>query len=645
MHSGKLLNGTGILLALILFFSVNLITHQTFRASRFDLTQGKLYTLSPGSEHILSSMTEPVTLKLYFSKKLAVGSPNIQTYATRVTEMLEEYVRASHGLITLEQIDPEPFSESEDQALSYGLSGLPVDAGGASFYFGLVGAGSTDQESSIPFFQTERESFLEYDLTKLIHQLSTVKKPVMGLLSAVPFGHAFSQGNQQDASSASNLYESLESLFEIRPIDPQDPKVPTDVSVLLAIRPEKFTPSALFSLDQYVLNGGHAIVLTDPQAEEDQSTAPNSADFKFLDALYASWGVRVPRDQVVADLPVAKKVWFTPHGHPEVVDYPLWLELNENYLDQSDVVTSKLSPIVLSTPGYIDRIQTPDSKKTTIPQYSWTPLIQTDDQAMLVPTAQLMSYNLDPYRLLNNYKPSGKRFVLAARISGLFKTAFPEGGPSESAKKEHPSPLKTAAKKGQIILIADSDFIKDKFWLQTQSFLGQVFATPTAANGNLIVNAVDNLGGNEDLIAIRAQNQFTRPFTLIKALQQKAQLAFRNKEKELQHQLQQTEEKLKSLEDKKKEGNLMVLDADQRAEIERFRHQKIEIRSKLRSIQHELQQDISALENKLRLFNVYLFPTLIGIAGTLYLWFRRKQLVRQAIKISKRIAMTHSHVR
>ena len=173
-----------LILAAVLFFSVNIFSSNIFRSARVDLTQERLYTLSAGSARILSEIPEPIRLRFYFSEKLAVQLPNIKSYGLRVRELLEEYVIRSDGRIKLEIIDPQPFTEAEDDAVRFGLQAAPLGTG-ENMYFGLVATNTVDDRQVIPFFNRENEAFLEYDMTRMIYNLSDPSKPVIGLITGL----------------------------------------------------------------------------------------------------------------------------------------------------------------------------------------------------------------------------------------------------------------------------------------------------------------------------------------------------------------------------------------------------------------------------------------------------------------------------
>ena len=176
----------GVVAALLLAIGVNMLADRLLSAARIDLTQNQLYTLSPGTRQVLGSLQDPITLRLFYSRKLGSEAPQFGAYAERVREMLREYVATSRGKLRLEVFDPEPFSEVEDRAVALGMQGVPIDQGGEQVYFGMAASNQVDEERTIPFFQPDRERFLEADLTRLIFELSNPAKPIIGVMSPLP---------------------------------------------------------------------------------------------------------------------------------------------------------------------------------------------------------------------------------------------------------------------------------------------------------------------------------------------------------------------------------------------------------------------------------------------------------------------------
>ena len=116
----------------LMLVSVNIIAARFF-TWRLDLTGERLYTLSRGTLRTLSKIDEPITLRFYYSTRLADEVPSYGVYAQRVRELLDQYVTAANGKIHLEVYNPQPFSDVEDRAVAFGLQGVPLDVQGDDY--------------------------------------------------------------------------------------------------------------------------------------------------------------------------------------------------------------------------------------------------------------------------------------------------------------------------------------------------------------------------------------------------------------------------------------------------------------------------------------------------------------------------------
>ena len=625
----RLLTGTGIALAAVLFGAFNMISNAALRSARFDLTDHKLYTLSDGTKNVLNNLAEPITLRFYLSKKLATGLPGIKGYATRVQEMLEEYAQVAGSQLVLQVMDPEPFSEEEDRAVAYGLQGVPLDNASTQFYFGLAGTSSTDELEVIPFFQPEREEFLEYDLTKMIHTLANPKKKVLGLISSLPIDGAGAMPFMQQRGGGQPwlIVTHIEQMFEIKKLEPTVSTIPEDVSVLMVVHPKTLGDPTLYAIDQYVLHGGHAMIFVDPLAEADSGGAnpmnpmggggPRNSD---LPKLFDAWGIEMVKGKVLGDLPLAKKVQIQQQARMQVVDYPVWVDFRQDHFSADDIVTAQVPAITMASAGIL--------QKKGDGQTEITPLIQSDEAAMKIDASRL-SFMPDLAGILSSYKPEGEKMIVAARVRGNVKTAFPNGKPEEPAKEDETNPASPPDSENQsskphiteseapinIIVVADTDILQDKFWAQVQNFFGQRIGIPTSGNGTFVTNALDNLTGSNDLISVRSRAGYSRPFTLLRALQQDAEQQFRQKEQALQGRLKDTERKLQELQSQKPEGNAMIMSVEQQKAMATFREDLVQVRKELRSVQHELGKNIENVESWVKFINIGLVPILIGGVG------------------------------
>jgi ABC-type uncharacterized transport system involved in gliding motility auxiliary subunit len=620
----KTLSIAGLVVALVLLFAVNILSNTVFTAARVDLTENRLFTLSDGTRNILADLKEPITIRLYLSERQARSLPAINSYATRIKGLLGEYERASGGMVEVRFIDPEPFSEEEDRAVGYGLSGVPLEGGQEKLYMGLVGTNSVDDEDIIPFLSTSRESFIEYDITRMVYNLSIPDLPVIGLLSSLPLKgagpHAALRGM---AAPEWAVMEQVDKLFEVEAIETGATEIPEGVDVLLLVHPKALSDATLYAIDQFVLGGGRALVFIDPHSESDRPQqqpgmtmmAPTRSS--ELATLLASWGVESEPGKVAGDLQLAAKVRMQKQQEILTLDYPVWLNVLPDFFDQDDTVTAELGNITFATPGYLQPLE--DATTT------FRPLIETSENAALFDASRLADPNADPQDLLRDYLPVGNPLVLAARIEGPVKSAFPDGPPPVESKegeekddadkgpREH---LAESSADINVIVVADTDILADRFWVQVQEFLGNRIAIPSAANGAFMVNALDNLVGSSDLISVRNRGSFIRPFERVTDIRRQAELEFRQKEQELMLRLEETEQRLLELEKAKQGGDSsLILSPEQQQELVRFRQEKVTIRKDLRDVRRNLRRDIDRLDTRLKFVNIALIPILIGIGG------------------------------
>ena len=606
MKYRRLLSGSGILVAAVLAVALITINNNLFTGVRLDLTENKLFTLSTGTINIISTLEEPISLDFYLSRKTLADFPQLMNYANRVRDLLEEYAAKSGGKITLSIIEPEPFSEEEDQAVASALNGISVNAAGDRAYFGLVGVNSTDDEANIPFFQTSREQALEYDITKLIYNLANPEKRVVGVMTGLPlFGNP-----AQGVSERWAIINVMEEFFEVRNIGVSSDRIDEDVDVLMVVHPKGFTEQTLFAIDQYLLKGGHAMLFVDPLAEGD-NPEPDPANpyvmpdmSSSLNILLDGWGVEVDTSKIAADINLAMRVQTQGARGPQESNYLPWMQLGIDNLNREDFSTSELNLVHMGTAGIVE-LQEEASVELA-------PLIQTTTDSMKM-ERDLIFFQRDPNVMLANFESGNKVLVLAARISGNVTSAYPDGLPNEDEEDET-SPMDDTVKEGRIdaVLVGDTDILADHFWIRMQNFFGVQIPQSVANNGDFVINTLDNLAGNTDLISLRSRGEFSRPFTVVEEIRRDAETQFREQEQELQTRLEETEQKIAQLQQEGGEGALL-LSQEQAAEIEEFRLEQIKTRKELRAVQHELQKNIERLGTLLKFINIGLIPLFIAL--------------------------------
>jgi ABC-type uncharacterized transport system involved in gliding motility auxiliary subunit len=634
----------GVALAAIILLAVNLIASSALRDARFDLTKDRLFTISDGTRKALRAIDEPIDIQVYYSKKLGEAAPTYAKSFERVRTMLEQYSGISHGKLRITFLDPEPFSDAEDRAVAAGLRGVRLNQEGEMGYFGIVGSNSTDAEASLPFLAAERERFLEYDVTKLIVKLANQAKSDVGLISGIPIeGSPGMPMMGRPPSQPLLILEQIREFFEVKSLPKDLKEIPSDIGVLMLVQPEGLSAEATYAIDQFALAGGKVLAFVDPVPEMQRQGGPmmmmglEPPDLAQFGKLLKAWGVEFDTSKVAADIARARRVQFGSGARASVTDYVLWLGLDRRNLDERDVLAANIERLNFASAGILAKA----ADATT----EFSPVVRTTSEAMEIPSDSV-SIMPDAVGLLRSYKRGGKALTIAARVSGEAKSAFPEGRPAPPAeekkdgdaakdkadttapaaeKKADAAPAKPHLANGKVnlIIVADSDFLQDQFWVEVREFLGQQIAVPNSHNGAFVLGALENLSGTDALISLRARGVTDRPFELVNELRRDAEQRFRSKEQVLTARLKEVQTKLAGLEKQGSTENLVLTEKD-RQEIEKFRGDMLAVRRDLREVKRELRKDIDRLDGVLKFANIAAVPLLVGLAGIGWAYRRRR---------------------
>jgi ABC-type uncharacterized transport system involved in gliding motility auxiliary subunit len=628
LNRRSLYSASGLVAIAILLLATNLLSGLFLKGVKYDLTADRLYTLAEGTQNILSNLSKPITLNFYFSEKLFSATPAVATYGKRVRELLEEYARLSNGNIKLVIKNPEPFSDEEAEAMYYRLQGIPVNTAGSLAYFGLAGVNSTGDWKGIAYFQAEQEESLEYELSKLIYSLTNPQRPLVGLLSKLPLD-----------GSAANAYmgktrpwfilSQLKRSFDIQHLAINTQHIPEDIDVLMIVYPRNLEDKTLFAIDQFVLGGGRALLFLDAFSEVDVSIDKISSKVEnyatpLRDAiphkLLNAWGVELVQGFVAGDRRAATRIKARIGGLEKgEVDYVVWLSLDQKNFNKTDFVTSKIKSLVMASSGVL--------RKTDAVNTRFLPLIETSDQAMAIDAASIQFFT-SPEELLQMYMPGGHAFTLAARIRGDVKTAFPDGVEGVDLNQR----LTASSQAINIIIVADTDMLRDMFWVDFEDFYGKRAAMPRADNDSFVINALDNLSGSNDLINLRSRGRSARPFVMVADLRAAADLEYRLKERILQEKLSETGHKLKQLQQNVTDASGQpVMSPEQLETINKFRAEHIQIRRDLRNVQRALSQDIELLGAKLKIINIALIPALVILLAIILGIIRMRRAARATL--------------
>jgi len=594
-----------LLLLLVLFIALSIISGNVLKGFRFDLTENRLFTLSDGTENVLRSLEEPVTLYFYFSQESSREIPQIRAYARRVDELLDEFVGQSGGKLSVQRIDPKPFSEEEDQAATFGLQAAPVNTAGDTLYFGIAASNTLDEVQVMPFLQPSKEKFLEYDLAKMISSLGNPQKKTLGILSTLNM-----QGGYNPAAGSMDepwvVYDQFSQLFDVQAIDPATRELPDGIDVLLLVHPRDLSDAMLYQVEQFVLRGGNLVAFVDPFAESDRGD-PNDpmaqmqrGSSSSLGSLLEAWGVAYDPARTVGDLQYG--VSTGAMRHIGILSVP------NGGMNGDDIVSADLELVNFSSTGWFE----PAADAATV----FEPLVESSENAAPLDAAQLR-FLTDPATLLTGFDPTGRRYALSARVTG------PADASMEAPEGYADKHISSAGEQSiNVLLFADTDMLSDRLWVQVQPLFG---ATAFADNGSLAVNAVDHMLGNRDLISIRTRATSARPFGRVEAIRVAAEKSFRDTEERLQAELDETERRLTELQAAKGEGDLMVISDQQQAEIERFMNRRLEIRRELRQVQHDLRRDIDRLDTRVKIFNIVLVPALVMVVALVYALRRKRR--------------------
>ncbi len=575
-------------LAALLFVGLNVFVSNFFTDTRLDLTHAGTYTLSDGTRAIISKLPEPVTLRFYFSRKNSAKYPGTAAYAKRVRDLLGEYASLSHGKIVLEDVDPEPFTPEEDEANAAGIRAVPT-TGGNTLYLGLVGTSSIDEKEAIPYLAAEREAYLEYDLTSLLYQLSHPEKPKLAVLSSLPLTNAPATPGQP-----MTIFAQLQRDYAITMLQPDFAAIPAGTNLMLIAHPENVGAVQLRQIEMFVLHGGKALIFVDPLSElvrhENNPDAPPSSD---LTPLLKGWGVDYSPQKVVLDRHLSQRIRTGEQG--QSIAYPLWLHLTPENFAPRDPVTASLQSLNLASVGSL----TPVKGATT----HFEPLISSSNEAALADRNTVMA-GLDEPASLQMGMPTNTRYTIAARITGT--AVFPGVGQGNI----------------NVIVVADTDIFDDRFWLSSDG----PAATPFADNEGLVLGAVENLSGSDDLISLRMRGDTERPFTVVRAMQADAELKYRETVTNLQGRLTASQQEIAQLQQGGSDSGIALTPA-QNAEIERVRREIAGTRAVLRDVQRQLGADIDRLGTILAFINILLMPLLVVVFA---IWFgiRRRNRAR-----------------
>ena len=606
-----------VLVAAIALFSVVILANLPLR---FDMTAEKLYTLSKGSKAVLGQLTEDITFKYYVSSSSAEMPMGLKTYANQVGNLLKEYERAGGGRLVVEQYDPKPDSDAEEWAQRYGVE--PQTGGnpfGAGIYFGIV-AVCGDREETLGVLSPRTETTLEYDLTRLVTRVAWPERPVIGVLTSLPDvvgakPNPMMMQMGQPPPQGWAAFAELAKDYDVREIAPDAAEIDADVRTLVLIHPKNLSDATLYAIDQFVLRGGKLVACVDPLSIKDLQSSRAAQNPMMggaggdgpstLGKLFEAWGVTFDEGRIVCDLKAATKL---NNGMGGVESNPAFLSLGEANMADGDLLVADLTNVMFPFAGAFSF----EKKEMAI---SFEPVVTTSKDNSCAANRMALQYGG-----LGGMVPDGKERILAARLSGTFKTAYPKGPDGTNDVSQA-----LAEGKGNVILFGDSDFLADDFCVQMiRTPFG---AIPQLINENLTLfsNVIEQFAGREELIGVRSRGASDRPFTVVNELEAEATKKWQAREAAFQEELQKTQQRLSALQREKKGGERFILSKEQQDEIVKLRKTQADTRKQLKNVRKELTADIDSLGLRLKVANIVLVPVLVVVFGLLRGYLRRRR--------------------
>ncbi len=593
-------------ISLLILLGSSLILSLGLRGCRLDLTEEGLYTLSDGTRSLAEGLDEPIRFDLYWSASAAEDVPQFVAYAQRVREFLEELSQLAGDHIELNVYDPEPFSEAEDIASASGLAALNLDGAGNKLTLGLVATNEVDETETIPFFDPQKETFLEYDVARLLATLSNANKARVGVLSSLSVEASFDQQAGR-MIPAWQVIEQMRQLYEVQMITADATELPADLKALVLIHPKGLSEEMLRAIDAYAVAGGNLLAFLDPHCEADPAARPPGNPYgggpqpqlvpSDLGPLLAAWGVEWDSSKFIGDRSWAQRV-RSNGGGLGTTEFLAWLGLGAEALVEDDPVSGSLDQINLATAGWFSSAEGATTRLE--------PLLQSSAEAAPIDCTRMLNL-FDPASLLEGFAPSGEAYMLAARLSGTLKSAYGED---------------TGAA-GGVFLIGDADMLVDRNWIVEQSFMGQSLGWQVIAdNGPLALNALETLAGAEALRGLRGRGKAQRPFETVNQLRKEAEERFLDREKELQAEIQTSQMRINELQREKTGESMMILSPEQERELDQIQEKMLAARKELRQVRHGLSTDIESLGSRLMLLNVVGTPLVVAFLSIAWMVFR-----------------------
>lgn len=611
-------------LVLIAFLANWLISLTSFGTKGADFTQDKVHTLSKGTNSILQKLDAPVTIRYYASRKTEALPRETKLFIRRIDDILKEYVNLSDGKLRVENLDPQPDTDAEDSANLDGVQTQNINQY-ENVSLGLA-ISCLDQTTRINIdpFDTgaldEQETMFEYTLSRSIGEVSAVKKPVIGVMSALTLEAQPAMGPGQQGQQGWVLYQQLQQIFDVRKLEMDSTEIADDIKVLLLIHPAGISKETEFAIDQFILKGGTLIACLDAYSFEAAASAGNpmmgmggggTPVSSTLPTLLPAWNINFESSQTLADAKYRTTLQGNRPGYA-ILSLP-----KESMPDKTDVITKSINDLFFVLPGAITNQGNNGLSANT--------LVRSSPQAGLVNAIEASQFG-------NLSIENRRSYELVLRLTGKFKTAFPAGKPSAAeapdAEKKTDENAASALKEGSgdsnVFIIADTDAFSNQGAYRIQNLGGMQAAMPYNGNSVLLLNIIDQAASSSDLIGARSRASIRRPFTLIREMEAKAESSTEDRQKALQAKLKIAQDRLNTIAQTRTETGVLRLSGEQEAEEEKFRKEVTQANKEIRDLYKDLKRDKDKLSARIIALNLGIVPVFVLLCGLVVGFSRRR---------------------
>ena len=598
---------------------------------RVDLTHEKAYSLSAGTKTILKQLQAPIKIRFYCTQgETSPETVYLRSYAKRVDDLLTEYQQLAGNKLIIEHFDPQPDSDVEESASKAGVEGQML-RDGERFYLGLS-VSRLDTSESIPFLDPNRERLLEYDLSRAITRVNSPEKPAVGVMSplsifGMPSNPMMARMGQQGQQPWIVINE-LKQDFNVKPVPMDSDKIDDDIRVLVLIHPRAITEKTQFAIDQFIMRGGKLIAFLDPvpmlidKQQNQMMSMPNTGS--SIDILLKAWGLSFDTTKAVADMRYKMQIGGGD-GRPQ--EAPAVLSITTDGINNDDITTSQLNNVWLACAGAFTG--------TPIPSLKESVLFKSTKDSQLV-EGFMAGFPGDT--ILKEFKPTGVQYALAVRLTGKFPTAFPAGPPEEKKddankpdnekKPDEKKPdtwLKETKQDNSVVLVGDADMLSDQVsYQQVQTLFGSGYL-PRNNNAGFLQNLVEQLTGDNNLIAVRSRANVVHPFTRIKDMETVANQKFQGEIKSLEEKKAAARKAINDLQAQRKDNQRIFLNKEQSAEITKLQAEEIETGKHLKQVRKDFRKEVDSLQTKVKWVNILAIPLAVAASGIVLAIVKRKK--------------------